>query len=321
MPKKKTLYVNLSLDVEEEGLFSGYYKARDPGVKNVSLLPALAPITREFGVPLTLYCSWAIFNDAAARNVLTKMSDELGAEIGAHLHHWSTPPFLDDPENRTPARTDKLPGEILEKKLDALLAAGEAFRGSPITSFRMGRWDLKRALLAPLAERGIKADSSVCPLRVFPDDGPDFFLAPADPWRVPLPDGRSMLEIPVTQIPLWRPLARLWNRAPVRDSFHFFGAISPNPFWHSPFINRLAAKLHASRGGRVLSLFWHSSEMMPGGSPATPDKAAADATLKRIFAYFRWLNENFDVRGVTAAQLAELASGFPLLPPSSRGDW
>ena len=89
------LRVVVSLDVEEEGLFSGRYAASDCGVRNVALLPRLAPLSRELGFPLTLFCAHTVFASAEARPVLAWMRDHCGAEIGAHLHHWSTPPLVE----------------------------------------------------------------------------------------------------------------------------------------------------------------------------------------------------------------------------------
>ena len=289
------LRVVVSLDVEEEGLFSGRYAASDCGVRNVALLPRLAPLSRELGFPLTLFCAHTVFASAEARPVLAWMRDHCGAEIGAHLHHWSTPPLV---ENRAgtgtaahkadgpPTRTDRLPRDLLRRRLRTLLDAGRDFQSAPLTSFRMGRWDLKDVVRPLLAEAGINVDSSVCPLRAF-RDGPDHFLAPADPYWAEDLSGRRLLEAPITQIPLSPALARLWyglarRKAGLLDSFHFWGALSPNPVWHSPRVMRLASRLHARRGGKVLSLFWHSSEMLPGASPNVPDQAAADARLQYI---------------------------------------
>lgn len=102
-------------------------------------------------------------------------------------------------------------------RLHTLLQAGRDFQGAPLTSFRMGRWDCKAVLRPLLAAEGITLDSSVCPLRVFDHAGPDHFLAPADPyWAEPAttPDGPArdaLLISPITQIPILRPLARLWH--------------------------------------------------------------------------------------------------------------
>ena len=280
------LRVVVSLDVEEEGLFSGHYATSGCGVSNVSLLPRLAPLSRDLGFPLTLFCAHTVFADAGACHVLEQMRDHYGAEIGAHLHHWSTPPAspLDPPHEGQPTRTDKLPRDLLRQRLATLLDAGREFQGAPLTSFRMGRWDLKDCVRPLLSEAGIKVDSSVCPLRHFPG-GPDHFLAPADPYWVEGWQGAPLLEAPITQIPLHPALAQLWYRAcpaASRDKFHFWGVLSPNPFWHAPRIMRWATRLHRRRGGQVLSLFWHSSEMLPGGSPHVPDQKAADAVLERI---------------------------------------
>ena len=324
------LYVIVSLDVEEEGLFSGNYAARGCGVRNVALLPRLAPLTHDLGFPLTLFCAHTVFSSPEARPHLAWMRDHCRAEIAAHLHHWSTPPLTDGEDSDDssqkdgpPVRTDKMPRQLLRRRLRTLLDAGRDFQGAPLTSFRMGRWDLKASVRPLLAEEGITFDSSVCPLRVF-SGGPDHFLAPTEPyWPEDCP---GLLESPVTQVALLPPLARLWygltRRKALVDSFHFWGALSPNPVWHSPAVMRAATRLLVRRGGRVLSLFWHSSEMLPGGSPNIPDQAAADALYQKTFNYLQWLRENYNVMGLTAAQLREMAPSLHFgQRPAGKGDW
>ncbi|MDE5878907.1 MAG: hypothetical protein K2G99_02605, partial [Desulfovibrio sp.] len=326
------LRVVISLDVEEEGLFCGTYAATGCGVRNVELLPKLAPLSDELGFPLTLFCAYTVFSSAPARAVLERMRDRHGAEIGAHLHHWSTPPF--DPQPGAPAgepaRTHRLPRELLRRRLRALLDAGREFQSAPLTSFRMGRWDLKAEVRPLLAEEGILVDSSVCPLRAF-RGGPDHFLAPPDPYWVPGAPGKPLLEAPITQVPLVPGMEGLWHRVAARrprllDRFHFFGALSANPFWHGAAAMRLATRLHVRRGGKVLGLFWHSSEMLPGGSPHVPDEASARAALDKIFSFCRWLRAHFAVEGVTLTALRGLAPelGFSRLedlPHCGGGDW
>ena len=317
------LRVIVSLDVEEEGLFSGNYAASGCGVRNVALLRRLAPLTLELGFPLTLFCAHAVFADAEACGHLAWMRDHCGAEIAAHLHHWSTPPLdaRHDPHT-PPERTDRLPRDLLRRRLHTLLEAGRAFQSAPLTSFRMGRWDLKAAIRPLLAEAGITLDSSVCPLRTF-RHGPDHFLAPADPWWPE--DTPGLLESPITQIPLSRTLARAWHALVGQrwaDAFHFWGALSANPVWHAPAVMRAAVRLHRARGGKVLHLFLHSSELLPGGSPHVPDQQAADALYGKLYAFLRWLGETFVVHGLTAAQLAAQAPslGFAHLW-GTQGDW
>ncbi|SDF17570.1 hypothetical protein [Desulfovibrio legallii] len=332
-PPAEPLRVIVSLDVEEEGLFSGRYAATGCGVRNVALLRELAPLTRELGFPLTLFCAHTVFANAEARPHLAWMRDSCGAEIAAHLHHWSTPPLSADAVNDgPPPRTDTLPRPLLRARLHNLLEAGRDFQSAPLTSFRMGRWDCKAALRPLLAAEGITLDSSVCPLRVFDHAGPDHFLAPADPyWATPMtephaPAATALLISPLTQIPLARPLAWLWHSLshgrPWADNFHFWGALSPNPVWHAAPVMRACARLHARRGGQVLHLFLHSSELLPGGSPNVPDAAAAAALRRKLYNFLAWLRESRPVRGLTAAQLRAEAPALGFGPrPDGPGDW
>jgi hypothetical protein len=317
--------VIVSLDVEEEGLFSGRYDA-DCTTHNVSLLPRLAPLTRELGFPLSLLCTWQVFLNPDARATLARMRDSLGAEIGAHLHHWNTPPL--GPATSPPIPTDQLAPDLLRTRLRNLLRAGRDFQGEPVRSFRMGRWDLKAVVRPLLAAEGLHVDSSVCPLRVF-KNGPDHFLAPADPYWTA--DG--LLEVPVTQIALhpWLPpaLYAIARGLPeqyaqrLQDGFRYRGALSANPLWHSATVMRLAVRWHVARGGRTLCLCWHSSEMMPGASPHIKTQKDADALFFRIYDFLRWLKESYAVKGVTLASLAydPLARSFAARPADGPGDW
>jgi hypothetical protein len=320
------LRVIVSLDVEEEGLFSGRYAVADCTAHNVSLLPRLAPLTRELGFPLSLLCTYAVFMNPEARVALARMRDSLGAEIGAHLHHWNTPPL--GPETSPPIPADQLDPALLRARLRTLLRAGQDFQGEPLRAFRMGRWDLKAAIRPLLAEEGIRADSSVCPLRVF-KNGPDHFLSPADPYWTE----EGLLEVPITQIALhpWLPSAlhAIARDVPAQcgqrllDSFRFWGALSANPVWHSATVMRLAARWHVARGGKVLCLFWHSSEMMPGASPHTRTQKDADALIARVYNFLHWLKETYSAQGVTFASLAHdpPAQSFSARCADGYGDW
>lgn len=322
---RKKLYVCVSLDVEEEGLFGGHYERARPKVDNIALLPRLAPISREYGLPLTLFCAYSVFADISARKTLDWMRGNCKVEIGAHLHHWNTPP-LECENNGAPLRTHLLQPQLLAARLDSLLAIAAAFNGQPVKSFRMGRWDLKAPLFEALAQRGIKVDSSICPLRAFAG-GANHFLAPALPWWRETAAG-PLLVAPVTQLPVLPWLARFWQslfrkRRKWLDLFHFFGAMSANPFWHGSAIMRQTVKSLVARGGNFLNLFWHSSELMPGGSPQTPNQAAADRHLRKIAAFFAWLRENHDVSGICLGDLPSMNGifNFPAMPASPDRDW
>jgi hypothetical protein len=68
---------------------------------------------------------------------------------------------------------------------------------------------------------------------------------------------------------------------------------------------QLAAHLHRRRGGRVLTLFFHSSELQPGASRLFPTEAAVRRFVAKIRAFLTWLVETGPVEGVTLAALGE----------------
>ncbi len=102
------VYLVITIDVEEEGLFSGRYLRTPSGVTNVAELRRLEFIPREFGFPLTLLVTYPVARDLAAQEVLSAWQREHGAEIGVHLHPWNTPPFKDFPQPE-PIPTSRLP--------------------------------------------------------------------------------------------------------------------------------------------------------------------------------------------------------------------
>lgn len=165
MRRRETLYLVVSLDVEEEGLFGGRYARRAPRVTNTAQLSRLAPLL-ERGVRPTLFCAHSVLTDPASRAILARLRDMSGAEIGAHLHHWNTPPLdldshaggqsdMADVTNSVPAAS--VPAALMAAKLGTLFRVGEDFQGAPLTSFRMGRWDLHRAHWPLLARRAFCA--------------------------------------------------------------------------------------------------------------------------------------------------------------------
>jgi hypothetical protein len=300
----------LSLDVEEEGLFSGRY-SRAPGVTNVAELRRLEFIPREFGFPLTLLVSHRVAQDPAACEVLARWRELHGAEIGVHLHPWSTPPFADlGPE---PVPAEHIPLPLLRDKFGHLIQqVQDALAVRPL-SFRMGRFDFSPKIQGLLPEFGLRVDSSIVPLTL--NGTGDYFLAPADPfWLDPAAAGRpGLLEAPLTMVPVLAPLPRVLARlAPVLPGstgrrllswFKYVGATSLQPAWFPLPSMRLAAGLHRARGGRVLTMFFHSSELQPGASRFFPTEPAVQGFVAKIRTFLTWLMASGPVEGVTLSGL------------------
>lgn len=308
--EKPSVKLVVSVDVEEEGLFGGQY-AREATAANVTHLKRLDFCPREFGVPLTLLAAWSVTQSPAACEAILRHKEDYGAAVGAHLHHWNTPPLRELPYP-DPVPSALVPHDLMRDKLLQLCDTINDRFGTPPRSFRMGRFDWCDSLAPLLEEAGIRVDSSMVPLRTeIGLDRPDHFRFRARPWQIT----PSLLEVPLTADSIADFFAkgadRLGTLLPekarrrlLRD-YSRVAVVGIAPLWFPLASMKLATWLHLARGGRVLNMFLHSSELMPGGSPKVPDEAAANKLAKKIGTYMAWLHTVCDVQGTTLDAVAE----------------
>lgn len=312
----RPLYLTITIDVEEEGLFSRSYPRSGSKVTNVAELRRLEFIPRDFGFPLTLLTTYPVAQDPAAREVLISWQQEHGAEIGVHLHPWNTPPFTDLPDTE-PIPTARLPLPLVEDKLDTLVECLTERFGAPPRSFRMGRFDWSSGLLALLPQFGLRVDSSMVPLTIKGEGFRNFLTQPDPSWlEAPSSTRQGLLEAPVTMVPVWPASARVLHRLAgllskdtgqsLLSRYRFVGAAGIHPAWFPLFSMLLAASLHRRRGGRVLTLFLHSSELLPGGSPDFPTAKAVARLVAKLRDFLTFLADLGPVQGVTLSGLYDL---------------
>ena len=158
---RQSIHLVASLDVEEEGLFrNGYSLAVRQPVSNVKNLSRLAPLLR-LGLRPTLFCDNAVFENDTAWSSVEDMAARYPLEIGAHMHHWNTPPIVLEGTETHSVPSSSLTAAQFSAKLDHLLEAGRKRIGRRPSSFRMGRWDIRQEHWPLLAEAGIQRDASV----------------------------------------------------------------------------------------------------------------------------------------------------------------
>jgi hypothetical protein len=66
---------------------------------------------------------------------------------------------------------------------------------------------------------------------------------------------------------------------------------------------KLAVRLHRSRGGKVLNMFLHSSELKPGATPSFRTERAVNSLVEKIRIFLKWLVRTGPVEGVTLSEL------------------
>jgi hypothetical protein len=319
----------VTIDVEEEGLFRTEYHSGEAPASNVPRLELLDRVFREFAIRPTLLVSYQAARSASNQRILSELAGRWRGEIGAHLHPWNTPPLqpLPYPE---PVPSELIPKELLAAKLENLIAALKPTGVDPV-SFRMGRFNMGPRMLSVLEESQIKVDSSVCPMRTY-YGGPAHLSAPTDPY---FPDGRNVcrsgsseiLEVPLTVLPVVPGLGsalealertgtvpRAWISRFAMD----LGSLPAQPYWTGLRRLKIAVRLHRLLGGRVLCVFFHSSELLPGASPRTRTERDVERFIDRLRLFFSWLVRKVSVESIT---LSELRGSFHRSgTPTNRGE-
>jgi hypothetical protein len=276
----------VSIDTEEDN-----WRPVREGItlENLRELPRLHRFLQGLGLRPTYFVDHPVAATPWTREILREIASEGGAEIGAHLHPWNTPPLREAfTEDNTMLRN--LPPDLQRAKLAVLRESLAAVTGRPPTSFRAGRFGLGRETALALIETGFDVDSSVTPFVSWAayGNGSDFDGAPigcyrldgrGDP-RVPAPAG-PLREVPLSCGFTRRPFARLsalhrrltsdpLRRIPLASLATRTGLVrrvigSPET---NPVADLLAlARCLAGEGARFLHFFWHSPSLAPGLSP------------------------------------------------------
>jgi len=309
-PSSDSVQVVISIDVEEDGLGCGRYPREAPGLANVAALDRLEFVTREAGLPLTLLATYPVLMDDACAELLAQWHEKRGAEIGAHLHPWNTPPFLDDKiegdGNPTPLDAEKM----------ALLRLAVIDRvGGESHSFRMGRFAVSEELFDDVQRAGFRREASVVPYHATSGALDAYTASPNPVCLRPATDSLDALwEIPLTTLPIFPPAGR-WlaaaTKGPSRPwktraqrAFQHVGVVGLHPAWFSLPVMCWAARMQMARGGRVLHIFLHSSELLPGCVPAFQTEQSVQRLVSRLKAFLHWLQRHYSVRGVTLDSLS-----------------
>ncbi len=316
--KQPRLNVAVTVDVEEEGLFSGSYSSGPTSVSNVKHLWRLDSVFRDHGVKPTLLVSYQVARDGECRKTLITLRDRWNAEIGAHLHHWNTDPVV-QLNHRQPIPSELIPRDILRSKIDNLGNELLSFCGVGPVSFRMGRFNLGPGMFSVVEEMGFRVDSSIEPLRS-EYGGPDHLVAPAEPYYPdpsdPVRKGHSrVLEAPITINPIFGGAGDILERARARgllsnDKLMSIASslfsIPAQPAWVGLNAAKAGVMFHRIKGGRFLTIFFHSSELAPGMNPLHPTEDSVQLFLRKLKHFLVWLSDRYDARFVTLSEYPEI---------------
>jgi len=323
----KTPFI-ITIDAEGDNLWAS---PREITTRNAEYLPRFQALCERFGfkpVYLTNYeMALSDFFVEFARDVIARGA----GEIGMHLHAWNSPPLdpLTDDDLRYHPYLTEYPERLMKEKIKFLTYLLEDRLDQDMVSHRAGRWAFDGRYAALLLEEGYRVDCSVTPgvdWSINPGDpdgngGSDYTGFPdrpyfLDPSDISRPATGALLEVPMTVRPSGFCRRASWvYRVPLlRQAVH---RVSPKLRWlcPAPLLEKhnLNAMLQVARASRTdgvdhMEFMLHSSELMPGGSPAFRDALE----IKRLYEHLEMLFEELSgwCRGMTLKEFhARLTNG------------
>jgi hypothetical protein len=323
----------ITIDTEADNQWD---HGRSLTVENIRYVPRFQDLCNKYNIKPTYLITSEVCEDGYAKEIFNEYIDNDQAEIGAHLHSWSTPPFLNKEgyrfNDKNHAFASQLPDDLLLNKLRYLTdQIGTAFGKRP-TSFRSGRYGFDEKVAKALISNEYIVDSSVTPyiswsaFKGLPGEnggGPDFMNKRPFPYRYHFDDG-SLVEIPVTIMPTRFPLnkdnglsryyfknvnQKIFLRSLRKIFFRY------QPLWLRPLpwmgIDLLKEVVDEAMQIKLpfMVMIFHSSELMPDSSIYRTDKESIEKLYEVLEKFFILLNS----KNILSVSLTEAAKKYRLV--------
>lgn len=289
------------IDTEEEFDWSAPFSPDHRSVKSIELQQEAQDLLNDYGIRPTYVIDYPVAESNTAVEILRGYYKADQCLIGSHLHPWVNPPYGEMVNNRN-SYPGNLPEDVERKKLSELTALIEKkFEFTP-KIYKAGRYGIGPSTPQILKELGYQIDLSIVPYTDYsPQDGPDFSSFNHHPsWIGQIGE---ILEIPLTCgfvgyganlgpmiYPLISPPSLKWLRLQglaARLNLLERSTLTPEGVELAE-MKRLTRSMHNS-GTSLFCMNYHSSTLMPGGSPyvrSTLDRANFIEKIARFLDFF-----------------------------------
>lgn len=303
-------YLIITIDTEEE--FNWHrtpFPSEGGTVKNVHELRRLQRVFDRLNAKVTYFVDFPVLRNEVSRNILRKLYEQYGAEMGTHLHPWCTPPFEEE-LNIVNTMANNLPARLVRSKLEGLTELFIQVFGFRPLSYRAGRFAFDEASAKIIGELGYKIDSSITPFYDWSrDSGPNFFFAPLRPYFI---DNRGIFSENKNGQILEVPISTGFNRTPFRfwSKIYFFakkrhlrylkmvGALDRSNLLKRIILGPELQSLEEMKSlvrslcreeFHVFNMIFHSSSLIPGGNSIIKTVEEAGAFEKRVIDIVSWI--------------------------------
>ncbi|MEM9421091.1 MAG: hypothetical protein AAF986_01070, partial [Pseudomonadota bacterium] len=249
----------------------------------------------EMGLTPLYFASYPILADDEMANRLAAWAHAGRANVGLHLHSWSTPP-LSGEEQGSQSFQCQLNKDVHKQKLSTLARLFESRLGLPPIAHRAGRYGIAPWVLDQLAEIGVTYDFSPSPGFDFSSQGgPDFSNTSPLPhrrhthhgsmWVLPVSGSRAIKRTRIFVPPQSRMVPKMLRSVGVR--------LSPEGN-DLATMQRLTHHL-IKRGTPLLTPSFHLSSLVPGTTPYAQSEEEAFRLLDRLRQWWSWVQSDAKV--------------------------
>jgi hypothetical protein len=307
----------LAITIDTEGDDCWRRPQNYPSITNLDYVPRFQSLCERFNFKATYLLTSEYATSARAKETLLSYRSRGTAEIGAHLHPWTTEPFWRSDWGPTRQYFPcELPLEIFEVKIKNLTKQIKENYGFQPIAYRAGRFGVSSDHFEILYDLGYRIDTSFVPSMAFGSDDQSleivqFHSQDIFPKFLEIKGEKRLLEIPVTVLythPLFR--SKLFKTFYKRNEFNVIGralrrtAVGKQPLWFRPFPEYKTRTLKAvaataiRHGSPILNLMFHSNELMPDGSPYHRTNGSIEELFSKLENVFIALRD-FGIEGTT----------------------
>jgi glycosyltransferase involved in cell wall biosynthesis len=185
-----------TIDAEESFDWGRPFSRSATDVRSMRAQHIAHAIFDRYGAKPVYMVDFPVAADDASREILRDLLQSGRCDIGAQLHPWVTPPFVETVSTFN-SYAGNLSPQIEFQKIQSLTREIEASFGFAPRIFRAGRYGVGPHTAGMLLKLGYEADTSVVPCWSFSaDGGPDFRAMSAHPFWID--EDRRLLELPIS---------------------------------------------------------------------------------------------------------------------------
>ncbi len=313
LPRETRPILTVVVHTEEEFDWGKPHDRGATGVEHMRHIGRAQSIFDAFGIVPNYVIDYPIASQDVAVQPLKSFAETGRALIGAHLHPWVSPPYVEEINARN-SYPGNLPRALELEKLERLTQQiSDSFGTRPLT-YLAGRYGFGANTAAILEELGYEVDiSPAVPINFSGDGGPDYSGYSSHPYW--FGSERMLLGLPGTGgyvgwlraggTPLYEmatsPGMRRIKAAGAFARLRLMERIRLSPEDYSePEMRRLTHAL-LDDDVRVFVFSFHSPSVMPGSTPYVRSQSDLDRFLDKCRHYFDFFMR--ELNGVTMTPL------------------